>query len=428
MTITISLIFISILILISAFFSGCETALTAVSKTRMHALAIEGDKRAEQVNKIREQKERMIGALLLGSNVVNILSSAVATSIMIALFGQAGVLYATAIMTVLLLIFAEVMPKTYALHHADDVAMALARPIWLFILVLSPITSLVAWIVRHSLKLFGADITMVSLGSHMEVLRGAIELHRGPEEETQEQRAMLHSILDLGDVDVGSIMTHRKNVEMIDASEPIEKILEHVLNSQYTRMPVWRDDADNIIGVIHAKSLLKQMQAHSGSLSGISLENVATEPWFVPESTKLFDQLQAFRQRREHFAMVVDEYGSLKGVVTLEDILEEIVGDIDDEMDKTVAGVRKQPNGSYMIDGTVTIRDLNREFDWKLPDDEDYATLAGLILHESKMVPDVGRVFHFYDFTFEVVRRQRNQITLIRVTPPKKEQKEEEAA
>lgn len=422
MGLTLSVVVILVLIVVSAFFSGCETAFSAASKSRMHALEKEGNLRAAMVNRIRENKDRMIGALLLGSNLVNILSSALATSILIALFGPAGVFYATAVMTVLVLIFTDVMPKTYALHHADSVSMTMAPVVRVVIGLLAPVTTLVAWIVRRTLRLFGADISMVGMGSHIEVLRGAIELHQGPEEETQEQRAMLHSILDLGDVEVGAIMTHRKNVVMIDASQPLDKIVEEVLNSPYTRMPIWRDDPDNIIGVIHAKSLLKQMQAHRGSLEGISLENVASEPWFIPESTTLFDQLQAFRQRREHFAMVVDEYGSLKGVVTLEDILEEIVGEIDDETDRIVAGVRRQPNGSYLINGTVTIRDLNREFDWNLPDDEDYATLAGLILHESQMVPDIGRVFNFYNFNFEVVRRQRNQLTLIRVTPPKKEQ------
>lgn len=421
MGLTTSLMAIFFLLLLSAFFSGSETALTAASKGRMHALEKEGNKRAQIVNRIHEQKDRMIGALLLGNNVVNILSSALATSVLIHIFGQAGVIYATAAMTVLVLIFAEVLPKTYALHHADSMAMAISPIIRVVIAVFAPITALVTRIVRLVLRLFGSDISKVTAGHHIEVLRGVIDLHQGPEEEVQEQRAMLRSILDLADVEVGEIMTHRNKVVMIDAAQPLAKILEQVLESPYTRIPLWRERPENIVGIIHVKALLKEMQAHEGRLEDINIEAMASEPWFVPESTTLFDQLQAFRKRREHFALVVDEYGSLMGVVTLEDILEEIVGEIDDETDEIVAGVRKQPNGSYMIDGTVTIRDLNREFDWDLPDDEDYSTLAGLILHESQMVPDVGRVFNFYGFRFEVIRRQRNQITLIRVMPPKKE-------
>jgi len=416
----LSVVAIFVLLLCSAFFSGSETALTAASKARMHAREKEGDKRAALVNRIRDKKDRMIGALLLGNNLVNILASALATSVLITTFGPAGVIYATAAMTLLVLVFAEVMPKTYALHYADDMSMRISPFVRLIIVIFAPITEMVTWIVRHLLRLFGADVTMVSGGHHIELLRGAIELHRGPEEGVEQQRAMLRSILDLAEVEVSEVMTHRKNVTTIDSGEPINKIVQQILASPYSRLPVWKDSPENIIGVVHVKSLLQEMQRHEGKVADISMESVVTAPWFVPETTALIDQLQAFRERREHFALVVDEYGSLMGVVTLEDILEEIVGDIDDEMDEIVAGVRRQPNDSYLVDGTVTIRDLNREFEWDLPDDEDYSTLAGLLLHEAQMVPDVGRVFHFYGFTFEVVRRQRNQITMVRVTPAKK--------
>jgi len=420
MTLGLSILFIFVMLLLSAFFSGSETAMTATSKARMHALEKEGNKRAALVNKIGSRKDKMIGALLLGNNFVNIMSSALATSVFLALVGPAGVIYATIVMTALILIFAEVMPKTYALHHADKMSMALAPVIKVVIFVLAPLTEMVAHIVRFSLKILGADISVVNVGDHREMLRGAIELHRGPEIETGEQRAMLRSILDLADVEVGEVMTHRRNIEMIDASKPLSEIVDDVLKSSYTRMPLWRDNPDNIVGIIHAKALLKEMQAARGNIDTLDLDVLASEPWFVPDTTSLSDQLKAFRHRREHFALVVDEYGSLMGIVTLEDILEEIVGDIDDEMDETVTGVRKLMNGSYLIDGTVTIRDLNRDYEWDFPDDEDYSTLAGLVLHESQMIPDVGQIFNFFGFTFEVVRRQRNQITLIRVTPPKK--------
>ena len=245
-----------------------------------------------------------------------------------------------------------------------------------------------------------------------------IELHEGADNETQAQRTMLRSILDLFDVDVEEIMTHRKNVSMLDASDPIEKIIEAALESPYTRMPVYREDTDNIIGVLHAKALMRELkmrERNGDDLDGLDIENLAADPWFVPESTTLHDQLQAFKSRREHFAVVVDEYGSFMGIVTLEDILEEIVGEIDDEHDETVMGVRKQADGSYLIEGDVTIRDLNREFEWNLPGDADYSTLAGLIIHEAKIVPDVGQSFTFYDFRFDIVKKQRNQLGLIRV-------------
>lgn len=416
-SILISLLAIALLIFLSAFFSGSETAFTAASRVRLTAKEKEGNKRAGLVNRIRSKKDRMIGALLLGNNLVNILASAIATSVLIKIFGDAGVFYATLMMTMLVLIFAEVLPKTYALHHAESMSLALAPIIRAVVFVFAPVTEAVTLIVRFCLKIFGVDISKVTAGSHLELLRGAIEMHHGPEEETQEQRAMLRSILDLADVDVEDIMIHRQNVTMIDTDQKVDKIVQEVLDSPYTRLPLWEGDHDNIIGVLHVKLLLKELSQCSGDTSKIDIENAIMEPWFIPETTDLYEQLQAFRERKEHFAIVVDEYGAFMGVVTLEDILEEIVGDIDDEYDQAVPGVRRVNSESYLINGDVTIRDLNREFEWGLPD-EDYATLAGLVLHEAQMVPKAGQSFIFHDFRFDVISRQKNQITKVKVTTP----------
>ena len=412
-----SIIAILILLCMSGFFSGSETALTAASKARMVSREKEGDARAALVNKIREKKDRMIGALLLGNNLVNILASALATSVLIKIFGETGVVYATLIMTMLVLIFAEVLPKTYALHHAEPMSMRIAPVIRVVVLVFAPITETVTWIVRNVLRIFGIDISKVGAGSHLELLRGVIDMHEGPEQETIEQRAMLRSILDLADVDLEEIMIHRKNVTMIDGEYNMPQIIKEVLESPYTRLPVWKENPDNIIGVIHVKLLLQEMNKRKGMSDQIKLDNIMMEPRFVPESTNLYEQLQSFRENQEHFAVVVDEYGAFMGVVTLEDILEEIVGEIDDEHDVSVAGVRKMGGNQYMVDGTVTIRDLNREYEWGMPD-EEYSTLAGLILHEAQMIPDVGQSFMFHGFRFDIVRRQRHQITKIRVTAP----------
>jgi len=418
MDLWISVGIISVLLFLSGFFSGSETALTAASDSRLHNWEKEGNKRAALVNKIRSRKDRMIGALLLGNNLVNILASALATSLLIKIFGEAGVVYATLIMTMLVLIFAEVLPKTYAITHSDKMSMFIAPVINVVVYLFYPIAGMVNQIVRLTLKMFGADMDQIKEGEHMEVLRGVIELHEGADDQTTQQRAMLRSILDLFDVDLEEIMTHRKNVLMLNAADPIEKIIEDALESPYTRMPVYHDDNDNIIGVLHAKALMrefKRREREGEDLQTLSIEELVTEPWFVPEATTLYDQLQAFKSRREHFAVVVDEYGALMGIVTLEDILEEIVGEIDDEHDETVIGVRKQSNGSYLVDGDVTIRDLNREFEWNLPDDEDYSTMAGLIIQEAQTVPEAGQSFTFFGFRFDIVKRQRNQITLVRV-------------
>jgi len=414
LTIIAPLAGIVILLILSAFFSGSETALTAASKVRLTAQEKGGNKKAALVNQIREKKDRMIGALLLGNNMVNILASALATSVLIKMFGEAGVVYATLVMTILVLIFSEVLPKTYALHHADSMSMRIAPIIRIVIIVFAPITEAVTWIVRLLLKTIGANNSKVGVGSHLELLRGAIELHKGQDKETQDQRAMLRSILDLVDVDIEEIMIHRQNVTMIDVSDSPSHIVEKVLNSPYTRIPLWKDNPDNIVGVVHAKWLLRALRKRDGDPTGLDITKVALDPWFVPETTTLYDQLQAFRERKEHFALVIDEYGGFQGIVTLEDILEEIVGEITDEHDVQVQGVHWVAPNTYSVHGTVTIRDLNRELGWNLPD-TNYSTLAGLIIHESQSVPEAGQHFSFHGFYFEILKRNKNQITKLRV-------------
>ena len=412
----ISLLAIPALLIVSAFFSGSETALTAASPTRLHHLERRGNRRARLVNRLAAQKERVIGAILVGKNAANILASALATSVLIGLVGDAGVAYATLAMTLLVLIFAEVLPKTYALSNPDRVALAVAPVMRVIVFVLSPVTAAVGTIVSAVLGVFGVDPDAAKrIMSPEDELRGAIDLHTREGDMVKHDRDMLGSILDLADVEVGEIMMHRKNMIMIDADEPASKIVDQVLSSPYTRFPLWRDETDDIIGVLHAKDLLREVPAHKGDLDQIDVTAMASEPWFIPETTTLRQQLQAFRRRRAHFALVVDEYGALMGMVTLEDILEEIVGDIADEHDIAVAGVKSNPDGSYTVSGTVTVRDLNRQFEWNLPD-EEASTIAGLVIHEAQTIPEVGQTLVYHGFKFEVLARQRNQVTSLRLT------------
>ncbi len=409
------------LLVLSAFFSGSETALTAASRPRMHELEKRGDRRARKVNRLRDHQERLIGGILVGNNLVNILASALATSLLIGWFGDAGVVYATLVMTLLVLVFSEILPKTYALRHPDGIALGLAPALRPVIAILSPITGLLQKVVDGLLALAGGGRKPSSDEALEEELRGAIDLHAVTDAEAAREGLMLRSILDLADVNVEQIMTHRQAVFMVDASQPAEDIVSQVLESPYTRIPVYRDEPDNIVGVLHVKALLRHVQADEGRLDKLDIASIASLPWFIPETTTLLYQLQAFRRRREHFALVVDEYGSLTGVVSLEDILEEIVGEIDDEHDVPVAGVRPQGDGSYIVDGTVHIRDLNRQFEWTLPDDEA-TTLAGLVLHVARSIPDVGQSFALGDFRFDVLTRKGNQITSVRVVRRQREQ------
>ncbi len=414
----LSLPAIVVLLALSGLFSGSETALTAASPARIHLLERRGNKRARLVGRLIADNERLIGAILLGNNFVNILASALATSVLIGLVGDAGVAYATVIMTALVLIFAEVLPKTYAIRRADRTALMVAPVVRFLVVVLSPITKAVQVVVQAMLRVLGADVREGrALLSASDELRGVIELQGRDGEIVKHERDMLASILDLAEVEVSEIMVHRKTMEMIEADQPPSRIVDQVLASSHTRLPLWRGEPENIIGILHAKDLLRATQAHSGDIDKLNIAALAAKPWFVPETTTLRTQLNAFLRRHTHFALVVDEYGALMGLVTLEDILEEIVGEISDEFDVPVTGTRRQPDGSYLVKGTVTIRDLNRQFDWRLPDDEA-ATIAGLVIHEARVIPETGQTFTFHDFKFEVLRRHRNQITMLRITPP----------
>ena len=406
------------LLFLSAFFSGSETALTAASQARLHQLSLRGNRRAGTILRLRRRNDTLIGTILIGNNITNIAASALATSVLISLFDDAGVAYSMIGMTILVVIFAEVLPKTFAINNADRSALAVGPAIRVFVWLFQPLSIAIRFIVNVLLKIIGVKgLTSFAQHEREEELRGLIELHTGPGPDVSEERAMLRSILDLGEVTVEEIMTHRRNVSMINADLPLEEILDELLESSFTRLPLYRGDPDEIIGILHGKALLRAIRGFPGeNMSDLDIVEVANEPWFIPESSNLLDQLQAFRARKEHFAVVVDEYGTLQGVVTLEDILEEIVGNIDDENDVTVSGVRPQPDGSFLINGSVTLRDLNRDFEWNLPD-EDASTIAGLILHEARIIPNVGQEFIFHGFRFRILRKHRNQVTQLRVWP-----------
>lgn len=417
-TIAIPIISIVLLLCLSAFFSGSETALTATSKARIHKLETDGNKRARRVNLLIRDRERLIGAILLGNNLVNILATSIATSLLISIFGATGMAnaIATIVMTILVLVFAEVTPKTAAIARPEGFAMLVAPLMRWVVVVFAPITRIVQIIVRGFLHIFGLDVSKDSavLSAHEE-LRGAIDLHHSEGRVDKEARDLIRGALELDDLRVEEIMIHRKSIEMFDIDMPKQALIQHALESAHTRLPLFRGDPDNIIGVLHAKDLLRALWGAGTNPEEIDFEAVARAPYFVPETTTLQEQLDAFKVKQEHFALVVDEYGALMGLVTLEDILEEIVGEIEDEYDSPVQGVRPQADGSLNVDGDVTIRDLNRAMDWSLPDDEA-VTVAGLIIHEAQCIPDVGQTFSFHGFLFKILRRRRNQITGVKIT------------
>jgi Mg2+/Co2+ transporter CorB len=404
-------------LLVSAFFSASETALTGASRASMLRLSKQGSREAGVVNSLVTQRERTIGALLLGNNISNIGASALATGLFTAWFGDLGVLYATGVMTVLVVIFAEVLPKTIAINAPDRISLVVARPMKLIVLLLGPLLTLIEGIVRSLMKMVGIKIgDNQPILSPTERLRGAVDLMHHEGGVAKQDRDMLGGLLDLNELQVSDVMVHRTEMVMINADLPAEDLVREVLSTEFTRIPLWRDKPENIIGVLHAKDLLRAIRANDGDTARIDVSTIALPPWFVPEMRSVSEQLKAFRRRKTHFALVVDEYGEVEGMVTLEDILEEIVGDIADEHDVVVAGVRIQPDGSVVVDGSVPIRDLNRAMDWHLPD-EEATTVAGLVIHEARSIPERGQSFTFHGFRFRVLRRERNRITALRIGP-----------
>ncbi|MEM6712357.1 MAG: HlyC/CorC family transporter [Pseudomonadota bacterium] len=404
---------------LSGFFSGSETALTAVSRARMLAQSKNGDKRASIVAKLTEDRERLIGAMLLGNNLVNIFASALATTLFTTLFGDAGLVYTTIIMTALVLIFAEVMPKTVAISDTDRFARTVAYPVRFCVAIFAPVTAGVQWIIRLLLKPFGIDMSGTAVLSAHEEIRGQLDFLHQEGAVVKDDRDRLGGVLDLHELEVSDVMIHRTDMMSIDLDKPNDAIVDEILRSPYTRIPLWKNRSDNIVGVIHAKDVLRAVLGTDGSAkskSEIDVTEIAQSPWFVPDTTSLQAQLNAFLKRKAHIAFVVDEYGEVQGLITLEDILEEIVGDIADEHDVDAEGVRRMPDGSVTVEGSVPIRDLNRVMDWDLPD-EDATTIAGLVIHEARLIPERGQAFTFHGFRFNVLRREGNRLTSLKIEP-----------
>lgn len=418
-TLVISLFAIIALMVAGAFFAGSETALTAVSRGKMHQLAKDGSDAAAKVNKLIGNRERLIGALLLGNTFVEILASSIATSVLEVRFGPQAVAIVAVIMTLLILVFGEVLPKTLAIARTDRFALATAAPVLHVVQILGPVVGSVQSFVWRLLRLFGVKEEDSTALTHDEI-RGTVFLHHQEGTVERESRDMISGVLDLRELSVGDVMIHRKNMMTVAADQSADQIVRALMATHHARVPVWREQPENIVGVLHTKDVVRAVLANRLSPKGLDIDTLITPPWFVPETMALEELLDAFRDKRSHFALVVDEYGMILGLVTREDILDEVFGRIPDEHGAMVqAGIRPQPDGSFYVDGVTTIRDINRALDWNLPDDEA-TTLAGLVIHEARTIPDIGQRFAFYGYKFEILRRQRNQITALRVVPPEK--------
>lgn len=406
---------IPVFLLISAFFSASETALTAISRARIYQLVMEGNKRALLVSKMRKDKEGLISTVLIGNNLANSAASALVTSLCMQLLNEGSLLIAIAIAATLVVLFAEIVPKTYAIHYAERVSLALAPMLSVAVIVLTPVNRAVHWAMKLALKGVGVDMSkQQNLVSATDVIRGTIELHHREGHMIKQDRDMLGSILDLNDVELRAVLVHRMHVDTLCADQPAEAIIAQAISTMHSRIPLWRGQPDNIVAILHVKDLIKSLNTKK-TLTTEDIFAISHTPWFVPETTSLREQLLAFRFRKQHFVCVIDEYGAWVGIVTLEDILEEIVGNIDDEHDETSHGlVQKIEGGAYAVKGDAPIRDLNRQMDWNLPE-EEATTLAGLVVSEAKTIPPRGFVLEAHGFRFTVIEKHATHLKRIRV-------------
>lgn len=433
----LSILAVILLIAANAFFVAAEFALVKVRAVRLETMVEAGSGRAGLALSILKHLEAYLAACQLGITMASLglgwVGEPAVSALLEPLFRAAGLgepaLRTVAFVTGFLLfsslhiVVGEQVPKTFAIRQPEPISLWVAVPLHAFFLLCWPLS----WALNNAARAL-LRLTGVADASHLDAYSGAelrqlIGASRQLGAMQKQEHDMLGAILDLEKVEVGEVMTHRRGIVGVDGDASVEEIVRQVLEGPYTRYPLWRGDPDAITGVLHAKDVLATVRRLGGRASAADLRRAATPPWFVPDTTSLVHQLLAFRQRRAHLAFVVDEYGALMGLVTLEDILEEIVGDIVDEKDVEMSGVKPEPDGSVLVEGRVTIRDLNRQFDWRLPD-EEATTVAGLLMHEARRIPDVGESFRFHGFRFQVARRQRHQLTLLRI---RREETEAEA-
>jgi Mg2+/Co2+ transporter CorB len=406
-----SIIYIIILIIISGMFSGSETSVTSVNRSKIHKLANKGDKRAKKLLNLIDKKNDLISSILVGNNIVNILASVLATAILIEYFGSNGIFYSTLVMTCLIVIFAEVLPKNIALIKADRFALFFSWPLTIFVKIFYPINLILKSLNLVIYKIFGIDHNKKNI-SVTEDIRNMIDMHEDEGDLHKDESSMINAILDLKEITVEKIMTHRKNIFSFDINET-DKIYSIIAKSSFSRIPVWQDNPNNILGIIHAKNILSNLD-HEGKIDIKKIKESIIKPWFIPETTRVKDQLNEFINRKEKIAFVVDEYGELMGLISLEDIIEEIVGNIFDEKDFSTIGIRRIKDNQYRIRGDVNIRDINRELDIKLPEN-NASTLAGYLIYKTEAFPEVGQTFKFNDIIYEILNKNKNQITQIKV-------------
>ena len=412
---------IIVLIIFSGLFSGSETALTSASRGKLKTQAEKGNKGARKALAITNDRETLISSVLVGNNLVNIMATALATNLFTLLYGDSGVLITTIVMTTVILIFAEVLPKTYSIARPEEASQKASRFMAPFIFIFTPIVVVIKLFVTFFLRILGLlQLKPESLEDVQDEIIGRIELEIPTGMFDKEDQRRVLGAMDISNLTAEDVMRHRSEIEMLNANDPIEIILAHCMTTPHSRLPVYKDETENIIKIAHVKDLYRNYWGQNEKIASVSPPGTfwysnLKEPYFVIETTPLGVLMREFLEKRTHFALVVDEYGALQGLVTLEDIIEEIVGEIEDEYDqKQSEPVREESQGVYLVDGSLPVREFNKMLQLDLPDDQA-VTLAGLVINEIKYIPVKGEDFALFGYKFEIVERIRNRITQIRI-------------
>lgn len=400
-----------LLIIISGYFSSSETAMMALNRYRLRHLVKRQHKGAKRANKLLEQPDRLIGIILIGNNFVNIFASAIATIIAVRLFGDAGILIATITLTIVILIFSEVTPKTIAAVHPEKVAFPFSLPLMFLLRIFHPLVWMVNTLSNYLVRLLGFDIDDID-GDHLSAEELKTVVYESGTHLPVRHQNMLVNILDLEKVSVSDIMVPRSEVVGINIEDSIDEIMQTIVNSHHTRLPVFKDNLNNVVGFLHMRSTAKLIRLEE--VNKAELMQLTRESYFAHESTSLHTQLVNFQKLKRRIAMVVDEYGDVQGIVTLEDILEEIVGNFTTSMADETDEIHPQQDGSYLIDGSANIREINRALDWDLPTD-GAKTLNGLLTEFLQNIPESNVGIELFFYRAEVIQVKDNMIKNVRM-------------
>lgn len=403
------------LLICGALISCFETSITAISRAKIHRLATSGNKRAKRLQNLLQQRDHVVSVMLLANNVVNIAASTLTTSLLLQIFGEIGLVYATVFLTVIVIVFGEILPKNIAIKSPDGVALFFSFLIFYLFKIFAPIIGVVQKFVSFPINLIFGQPTQRDKEAELEEIRDTVDLKAKEGVIFKYDKDLLDGVLDLSDTEISEIMVHRRDIRSLNIDLSISEIVSQVNDLNFTRIPLWKGDKENIVAVLNVRKLLSGLYFHKGEIEDFDFSSATSEPWFVPSSNSLRTQLFNFRKKKKRFALVVDEYGSLVGMITLEDIIEEIVGEIKEQDDKSTIGIIKTKSGAYKIPGRMLIRDLNKKLELDLPEDEDAHNLSAFIISSLGRIPSEKETITIGNHTFQILNKKGSDLILIKV-------------